>query len=260
MKTYSIYIITCVVNAKQYIGITYSLRKRWNEHRLAKRDTALHNAIRKHGLDNFVFTNFASSYDWESACYIEQMLIAEKNTMTPYGYNMTAGGEGAFGVKQSAESLAKRSAKLKGKPLSEEHKAKIGATNAIRLKGKVQSEETKLKRSKAMKGFKMPEEAKQKIANTLTGKKRPPEVNAKISLANTGKKVSAETKAKMSASQKGKSKNKGRILSDEHKEKLSIIGKQRKVSEETKAKIKASWVIRKAKLSASNNLLSETLT
>ena len=199
MKTYSIYIITCVVNAKQYIGITYSLRKRWNEHRLAKKDTVLHQAIRKHGLDNFVFTHFASAYDWESACYIEQMLIAEKNTMTPFGYNMTAGGEGQVGVKQSVESLAKRSAKLKGKPLSEEHKAKIGETNAIRSKGKKASDVTKKKMSDVRKNRAMPDEVKKKIASTLTGKKRPSEVVAKISEAKKGKKASEETKAKMKA-------------------------------------------------------------
>jgi group I intron endonuclease len=199
MKTYAIYIITCVVNAKQYIGITHSLRKRWNEHRLAKRDTALHKAIRKHGLDNFMFTHFASAYDWESACYIEKMLIAEKNTISPFGYNMTTGGEGAVGLKQSPESLAKRSAKLKGKPLSEEHKAKIGAANAIRLKGKKASDATKKKMSDVRKNRPMPEEAKQKIAKTLTGRKRPPEVVAKVSLAHTGKKASEETKAKMKA-------------------------------------------------------------
>lgn len=104
---YSIYIITCVVNAKQYVGITNDLSRRWRRHRGANDNQLLHKAIKKHGVDNFVFTHFADAFDAESAKSIEKMLIVEHNTFFPNGYNVTNGGDGTFGYKHSNESKQK---------------------------------------------------------------------------------------------------------------------------------------------------------
>jgi group I intron endonuclease len=126
---YRIYILTNVVNGKQYVGITNSLEKRWNKHKNAKGSApALHAAIKKYGVSNFVFTHFADAFDGENAKIIEQMLIADHNTMSPHGYNLTAGGDGTL---MPAEEVKKK--------MSDSHK------------GKTQSDITKQKRSESLK-------------------------------------------------------------------------------------------------------------
>ena len=106
MKT-SIYIITNILNAKQYIGISNNLKRRWSDHSKAECDTYFHRAIRKHGLNNFIFTHFADAFDSDSAKQIEIMLIKEHNTFYPNGYNGTLGGDGTFGRKHLPEEIAK---------------------------------------------------------------------------------------------------------------------------------------------------------
>lgn len=101
---YAIYIITNIVNAKQYVGITNDLKRRWRRHRNANDGQLLHRAILKHGVDAFVFTHFADAFDVDSAKSIEKMLIAEHNTLAPHGYNLTEGGDGTFGYKHTEAS------------------------------------------------------------------------------------------------------------------------------------------------------------
>jgi len=103
---YSVYIITCVKNAKQYVGITNDLSRRWRRHRNANDSHLLHKAIKKHGVDNFVFTHIADAFDADSAKLIERMLIVEHNTLAPSGYNLTKGGDGTFGYKHTEGSKA----------------------------------------------------------------------------------------------------------------------------------------------------------
>ena len=104
---YSIYIVTCTINAKQYVGITNDLSRRWRRHRGANDNQLLHKAIKKHGVENFVFTHFADAFDADSAKSIEKMLIIEHNTFHPSGYNMTNGGDGTFGYKHNESSKQK---------------------------------------------------------------------------------------------------------------------------------------------------------
>lgn len=176
----SIYVITNIVNAKQYVGITKNLKRRWADHRgMNKSSPLLHNAIEKYGIDNFVFTHIADAFDWECAKDIERMLIAEKNTKAPFGYNMTDGGEGTLGFP----------APNKGKPMSEEAKQK---SRAARL-GKKTSEQTRKKQSAALKGLKKSEEHKAAIGASQKGVPCPQR-------GRKGRVMSEETKQKISAS------------------------------------------------------------
>jgi group I intron endonuclease len=104
---YSIYIITNTINAKQYIGITSDLEKRWKRHRSANEGQLIHKAIRKYGIDAFVFTHIADAFDAESAKMIERILIVEHNTKIPHGYNVTDGGDGTMGMAKTEEHKQK---------------------------------------------------------------------------------------------------------------------------------------------------------
>lgn len=178
---HAIYIITNTVNAKQYVGITRNLDRRWSQHRAVNGSSPyLHAAIKKYGIDAFVFTHIANAFDAESALTIERLLIKEHNTKAPCGYNMTDGGDGILNP-------------------SPETRQKIATANKNR------SAESRASMSKKLTGLKASEDTKKKQALKKIGSKRTVETKKKMSqslLGNTrmvGKKHSPETIAKMKA-------------------------------------------------------------
>jgi group I intron endonuclease len=155
--SYAIYIATNVVNAKQYVGITNNLDRRWGRHKKALGETPLlHRAIKKYGNDSFVFSHIADAFDKEAAYHLERLLIEQHNTFHPNGYNLTKGGEGGAGAKAgrvlSQETKEKISASLVGKPsprkgatLTEETKRKLSESKTGKPSNRVgykHSEET----------------------------------------------------------------------------------------------------------------------
>lgn len=143
MVPYAIYIVTNVMNAKQYVGVTNNLDTRWKRHKKALGETPLlHRAIKKYGKESFVFTHIADAFDREAAFLLEKMLIVQHNTLHPNGYNLTSGGEGGVGAAA-------------GRVLSEATKQKISKSlmgNPSPRKGVILSEETKKKISQSKMG------------------------------------------------------------------------------------------------------------
>jgi group I intron endonuclease len=162
-KRIAIYVITNSVNGKQYVGLTNNLSKRWSAHRKAEgRCPALHSAFKKYGLDSFVFTHLMDVFNLEHAKEIERELIASKGTKVPNGYNISDGGESRQGIPAWNKGLTGgtwppsrigRESPLKGKKLSEEHKAKLRKPKAPEHAAKIrlakQSEEGRKANSKA---------------------------------------------------------------------------------------------------------------
>lgn len=131
-----------------YIGITCnSVERRWGKNGkeyLRKRNDGTYmqpkfaNAIVKYGWDNFEHIIWATGLTHETACEIEQKLIALWDSRKS-GYNISTGGEGNTGFSPSEETRKKMSiahkrlphkrgysnVKLKGRKLTEEHKKKI---------------------------------------------------------------------------------------------------------------------------------------
>ncbi len=137
-KKFYCYLVTCKVNGKIYIGhsgggsikcVTY----RWNGHcfralyrRRPNRRSRLHSAIRKYGKDNFtvkVLNGYSKTL--KSANAREIKLIREHKQRGFKLYNLTAGGGGTLGAKQTPESNRLRSIALKGKKFSKERNEKI---------------------------------------------------------------------------------------------------------------------------------------
>lgn len=136
------------------------------------------------------------------------------------------------GKKHSAEFKQGISDRFRGRKLSEEHKAKIIGT------GRKYSEESKQRMSEAQKGSKKPrtkpmtEEHKEKIRQARLGTKRSPETCAKISQNKKGYIASEEARAKMRAA------NLGRPVSEETRAKISAAIRGRKLSDEHRQKLK----------------------
>ena len=127
----TIYILTNKINNKVYVGqTTQSFNKRFKVHKCSK--TAVGNALRKYGVDNFK-TTILENIEEKYLDDCEREFIKEYNSLAPNGYNLSSGGDSP----------------TRGRHLSEETKRKISESN----KGKhYQTEEIRRKISNASKG------------------------------------------------------------------------------------------------------------
>ena len=153
-----IYKISNLVNGNIYIGqTTRTLAARFDQH---KRDAkngstyVIHRAIRKHGIDNFIYEKIDGSGNYDKLLELEAHYIKEYDSYL-HGYNMTLGGDGVFGHIFSKDSKKKMSESAMG------HKRNLGFKH---------SEESKKKMREAQKGHKCSEEARAKMSEAHKGK------------------------------------------------------------------------------------------
>lgn len=126
----------------------------------------------------------ATNLTWEDACAFEiETIRLFRLSDNCELLNLTAGGEGSLGFRQSEESIAKKSASLRGKVTSEETKQKISKANT----GKTRSPEARRKISDAKRGKKLSESHKQKIAKSLQGRECSEETREKIARPQRGR-------------------------------------------------------------------------
>lgn len=114
LRKYCVYLITNLVNGKQYCGKTGStVSVRWNEHKRhskGKEDTAFIRAIRKYGEGSFRVCTLREGLTKEQANKEERLTIKTLNLLCKqFGYNMTEGGDGpARYVHLPIKEIAKR--------------------------------------------------------------------------------------------------------------------------------------------------------
>lgn len=180
-----LYRITNIVNNKVYIGQSVDPKTRWSRHRSdakyseKNRNYHLTDAIKKYGVDSFLFEIIAQAKTLEDMDELETLCIEQyKSTNPQFGYNNSPGGQG----KRPMSLETKRR-------LSESLKGRISP-----MKGKHQSDAAKALLSKANKG---------KIGN-MKGKHHSVETKNLLSKINTGKVYSDDTKNKKSKSMIGK--------------------------------------------------------
>jgi group I intron endonuclease len=215
------YLITNKINNKGYVGITTrSLDRRWYEHRFVANSCGqlLAKAINKYGEQAFEIKPIASAKTLENLKEVEKDLIIQFQTKVPFGYNLTDGGDGVFGFKQSEEQKKRNGDLKRGTKASEETKQKMRVAHSGEKNGfygKNHTEEAKRKNAEAHMGkvghwLGKPrnEETRKKISESLKGKVGKPhteETKKKLSLAHTGKKQappSLETRKKLSLATK----------------------------------------------------------
>lgn len=180
-----------IVNNRLYVGRTHNtLEKRMaahNRNRNRNRDSRkhlFHNAIRKHGKENFKWYTLKTCKSWEEAGVMETfMIMVHHSHMSEGGYNMTWGNEGTCGYKWTEEQR---------KFVGELRKGRITWN-----KGLTKETDDRLKKmSEKYKGHNVTEETKRKISKSKKGKStgpRPEEVKKKISLAHQGKILGPQT-------------------------------------------------------------------
>ncbi len=184
-----IYIITCLVNGKHYVGYAKNVKRRIDSHRCALRNNKhanvyLQNAFNEHGEENFSFDDL-EYYSHDLCPSMENWWCNMLDTHNrEKGYN-------------------------------------IEPTNPYFLK--IHSKETKLKIGKANTGKKRSDEVVERLRELGKQRKHTPEEIEKIRKAHIGSKRSDEARKRMSEAQKGKpSPHRGKPKSEEMKRKLSL--------------------------------------
>lgn len=105
-----VYVIRNTISGKTYVGKSVSVRRRVQGHvtKHARLPQVIYRALRKHGIHAFeVCCQHVAASDKE-LLELEIALIKQHNSMVPFGYNMTEGGEGTAGTVQSPATIAKR--------------------------------------------------------------------------------------------------------------------------------------------------------
>lgn len=178
-----VYRLTNRLNGMSYVGITTrGLKRRLADHRRQAAQNprwVLHRAIQKNGMDAFDAETLEEAADIDALNAAEKRWIAQLGTLHPNGYNLTSGGRGACGFKQS-ESQRKATGE--------------------RSRGKVASAETRAKQSEVKRGWRPSSEMREAVRRAQTGRKRSAETCAKIGASNKGRKMSQEAIAKRTAS------------------------------------------------------------
>jgi group I intron endonuclease len=171
----AIYTIRNIVNQKHYVGIAVDLKKRWSAHRRCSgHNIALYSAIKKYGLENFVFTHVADAFSWEDACEIEKSLIDAYDSFNN-GYNLTRGGDGAYGRSGEKHPFFGLKRPDFAKKISGEAHPMFGVTRPdLSARNSQNSGE-----NHPFFGKKRPEHGA-KVSQALKGKKKSPEHMAKV--------------------------------------------------------------------------------
>jgi group I intron endonuclease len=161
-----LYKVTNNLTGMQYIGVTVDPKKRWRSHCRVVKSTSLllKNAILKYGEENFRMEVLAQAS--QEYCYkMEPKLIEAYGTLSPGGYNLSAGGMGSLGLVGEKNGCYGRSGELhpnfgkKGYRSGVAHTEETKAKMALSRLGKKHSPETikKIKAS-AKKRFSDPSE------------------------------------------------------------------------------------------------------
>jgi len=130
---FKLYKIDCKKSARSYIGLTKQkvkirIGQHFNDAKIFRGNTAIGNAIRKHGADSFTYSVIASALSLEDAMATEVCLIEQHATLRPNGYNVTVGGEAGFNwmsYEQRKLTRVKVGIKLKGRKCSPSFGANI---------------------------------------------------------------------------------------------------------------------------------------
>jgi group I intron endonuclease len=115
-----IYIHTCTITGKSYIGQTINgMENRWKDHvRAARRNidnNHFYNALRKYGADVWTHGILVLLSKNQADTDSEEIRYIDEHDTFHNGYNGTKGGGGTSGNKWSEEEKATRSASMMGK-------------------------------------------------------------------------------------------------------------------------------------------------
>lgn len=155
--------------------------------------------------------------------------------------NLTDGGDGLPGYRQSAETIERRIGPLRGRKMPEDQRVRLSEAK----KGTKASPETRAKLSAAGIGRRMSPEAIAKSADKRRGRKMSPEVVEKNRVAHLGQTCTEEHRRNLSAACKGIPKSlEWRARMSEIRLRLPDEIRRRKHTPEARAKMSAAQYAR----------------
>lgn len=181
---FTIYKVMNKITKDFYIGFTASLNpeNRFQRHRKNSRigvASRLYSAMRKYGIENFVFSILEVGENIEYGHKIaEPSYIRWLNPK----YNMTIGGDGVVGYIYTKEARENISTSLCGRKLSKQHRIIISE----RMRGKIVNLDVKKKISNTLSGRKLSITHVKRMSESLRGR----------TLTNAHKKAIAESQKK----------------------------------------------------------------
>ena len=169
MKGY-IYLTTCLVNDKKYIGQSINQR---NKNTYLGSGVAFKCALRKYGKDNFKKTILIDNVSCLNELNkLEREFIRKNDCLSPNGYNLDLGGTNKGRMSETTK------AKMIKSKTGKKHTEKQRIANIESHKGLKLSDETKKRIGDANrgkpswnKGKKMPKGHSEKMREIMTGKK-----------------------------------------------------------------------------------------
>ncbi len=201
-----------------YIGIG-AKQERAKRFKSSQRNQYWHNYVKKYGQPIVEILHTVETR--KEAVELEMQLIKKYGRRIDGSgrlVNITIGGDGgALGVKQSEETKAKRTAKLKGGTHTEQSKNNMKkAQNRPEVKAKhvaFHNDQTWLQKQRDAKlGRNLTDEHKAKISKGLNGRVVSAETKAKISSSNSGKKRTIEQRERLSMATFGRKRKPESIL------------------------------------------------
>jgi group I intron endonuclease len=104
-----IYLLTNLITLMCYVGQSVNFKGRMNAHKNSKKNFYLSRSIQKNGWHNFKVEILIDNVPEEDLDHLEDHYIDVKDTLYPYGYNLTKGGGGTRGYKHTDEAREKMS-------------------------------------------------------------------------------------------------------------------------------------------------------
>lgn len=168
---YKVYCLTNLINGKKYVGMT----KRTLEARSGSRGrnyeecTAIWDAIKEFGWENFSKEILFEGLTFEQACEQEMASIIELNSRFPNGYNLEGGGKVGKDVAPLVrELMQERNARWRNDPEHQEYLRRKNAGSGNPMYGKHLSDDAKEKLRKSHLGKKHSEESIKKMRENHT--------------------------------------------------------------------------------------------
>ena len=156
-----IYLITCIINNKNYVGQTIQkLKTRWNRHincNWNKKNLylPLQRAFKKYGIENFTLELLIENIDNQDKLNELEIYYSKiYNSLVPYGYGLRVGERNGFVSEETRKKLKKINLGRKASPetvkrLSDSHIGQKKSKETLKklsdfFKGKKPSENTRL--------------------------------------------------------------------------------------------------------------------
>lgn len=174
-----LYMATNKITHLSYVGVSHDPIGRIETHLACHDDYYFQRAIKKHGVNAFVWEILDYTTSRKEAFILECEWISKLNTFNN-GYNMTEGGENPpnhTGWKRSEKTKSNMSEAQKQRIRTDKHRTISICNLGDGMLGKKHSDETRIKMSEAQKGLpgKIPSIAtRKKMSDARKGKTMPP--------------------------------------------------------------------------------------